>query len=76
MGRRLEEDIRAEGHRQVARLWGLVVPEGDITERIVMAATEKRASLKFYGGNYSVTRTPKRQGPQEFTVAIGVLILC
>ena len=48
MGRRLEEeDIRAEGDRQVARLRGLVVPEGDIIERIVMAETEKRASLKF-----------------------------
>jgi hypothetical protein len=48
MGRRLEEeDIRAEGDRQVARLRGLVGPEGGIIERIVMAATEKRASLKF-----------------------------
>jgi hypothetical protein len=47
MGRRLEEDIRAEGDRQAARLWALVVPEGDIIERIVMAETEKRASLKF-----------------------------
>jgi hypothetical protein len=48
MGRRLEEeDIRAEGDRQVARLRRLVVPEGDIIERIVMAATEKRASVKF-----------------------------
>jgi hypothetical protein len=48
MGRRLEEeDIRAEGDRQVARLRGLVVPEGDTIERIVMAATEKRASVKF-----------------------------
>ena len=46
MGLRVEEeDIQAEGGRQVARLPGLVVAEEGIIERIVMTATEKRALL-------------------------------